>query len=299
MRVGFVGLGNQGAPMAHRIVAAGWECAVWARRPDAVDPFRDGPARVAESLPDLGRELDLLCCCVFDAAGTREVLFGPRSAARSMPRGAAIAIHSTVGPREAQDLAEDARRLGLDLIDAPVSGGAGRAAKGELVTMVGADTASWKRHLPVFEAFSSLVVNVGAVGAGQQAKLLNNAMLTAHLGIAHDAFEIAARLGLNRSALENVLLSGSGRSYGAEMLIAAEGMTGIARSQARPALSKDVRLLLEAVRDGAPGGAPETTVRSDALLLRAAQRTIERIEDLSLDPPTQFPVADCSTISFP
>ena len=209
--------------MAHRIVGAGFECALWARRPEAVAPFLDGPARVVESLPALGHELDLLCCCVFDAAGAWEVLFGPQGAAASMPPGAVIAVHSTVAPREVQELAENARRLGLDLIDAPVSGGAARAAEGELITMVGADTASWERYLPVFETFSSLVVNVGAVGAGQQAKLLNNAMLTAHLAIADDAFAIGDRLGLNRSALASVLLRGSGRSFGAEMLDSGRG----------------------------------------------------------------------------
>jgi 3-hydroxyisobutyrate dehydrogenase len=276
MRVGFVGLGNQGAPMAHRIVGAGFECALWARRPEAVAPFQDGPARLAGSLPDLGRELDLLCCCVFDAAGTREVLFGPEGAAASMPPGAVVAVHSTVAPHEIRDLAENARGLGLDLIDAPVSGGAAVAAEGELITMVGADTASWERCLPVFETFSSLVVKVGAVGAGQQAKLLNNAMLTAHLAIADGAFAIGDRLGLDRSALASVVLRGSGRSFGAEMLAAAGGMIGVARSPARSALGKDLGLLLAVLND-----APAATAGDDAELVAAARHTIDRIEALA------------------
>jgi 3-hydroxyisobutyrate dehydrogenase-like beta-hydroxyacid dehydrogenase len=153
---------------------------------------------------------------------------------------------------------------------------AARAAQGDLVTMVGADTAAWERCLPVFETFSSLVVRAGGVGAGQQAKLLNNAMLTAHLGIAADAFDIGDRLGVDRSALADVIARGSGRSFGAEMLVAHEGLTGVARSQARPTLGKDIRLLLELLDD-----APEAAIaESDAVLIPAARRTIHLIEAL-------------------
>ncbi len=275
LRVGFVGLGHLGTPMAQQIISAGWQCSVWARKPDAVDSFRKGFGRVAESLTDLGRDADLLSCCLFDADDTWDVLFAPGGAARSMPAGATIAIHSTIAPHEARALANDAHRLGLDLVDAPVSGGPDRAAMADLVTMVGADTGAWTRYVPVFEAFSSLVVHVGPVGAGQLTKLLNNAMLVAHLGIADDAFELAAQLGLDRSALARVLLQASGRSRGAELVVAADSGTGVTPTQAR-ALGKDVRLLTQVVHDGV--GYRGATAPTNGLLITTAQRTLDRMQ---------------------
>jgi 3-hydroxyisobutyrate dehydrogenase-like beta-hydroxyacid dehydrogenase len=194
-----------------------------------------------------------------------------------MRPGTAIALHATIGPGEARALAEAARSSRLELIDAPVSGGADRAAVGDLVTMVGADTGSWVRFLPVFETFSSLVLHVGAVGTGQLAKLLNNAMLAAHLGIADDALELADRLGLDRSSLAQVLQRGSGRSRGAALLVEAEGMLGIARSPAHRALGKDVRLLLELHDESAAGPEIDPADRP-ALLLPTARGALGRIE---------------------
>ena len=251
MRVGFVGLGDQGAPIAQRIVGAGFECAVWARRAEALDPFRDGPARIAASLRDLGEGLDLLGTCVFDAAGARQVLFGPDGAAAAMPRGSVIAVHSTVSPAEIREIAAEAADLGLRVLDAPVSGGAIKAARGELVTMVGGDARTLSECRPVFATFASQIVHLGDVGAGQKAKLINNAMLTAHIAVAADAFTLAAQLGLDRAALADVLRTGSGRSFGAEMVAATSGPQ-LAASQARPTLSKDVALLAELIAGNSP-----------------------------------------------
>jgi 3-hydroxyisobutyrate dehydrogenase-like beta-hydroxyacid dehydrogenase len=194
VRVGFVGLGSQGAPIAQRIAAGGFDTIVWARREQALEPFRDGPAAIADSLANLGKDLDLLETCVFDAAGTNEVLFGPNGAAHSMPRGAVIAVHSTVSPSEVREIAERANELGLRLLDAPVSGGGIKAAQGELVTMIGGDADVLAQCRPVFETFANLIVHLGAVGAGQQAKLINNSMLTANAAVAADAFDIADRI---------------------------------------------------------------------------------------------------------
>src|ERR1700722_15282253 len=116
VRVGFVGLGDQGAPVAHRIAAAGFDLVVWARRPQALEPFRAGPAKVANSLAGLGESVELLETCVFDAAGTQEVLFGPDGAAQAMTPGSIIAIHSTLSPAEVRALEAQAASRGLRLL---------------------------------------------------------------------------------------------------------------------------------------------------------------------------------------
>jgi 3-hydroxyisobutyrate dehydrogenase len=249
-RVGFIGLGSQGTPIAERIAHSGTvDTVVWARREEALAPFRDGPATVAASPAELGAGLDLLATCVFDAAGTREVLFGPDGAAHAMPPGGIIVCHSTVSPQEIADIGAQAAALGLVVLDAPVTGGALKAAAGELVVMVGGDEAAYRAALPVIATYSDLVVHLGPLGAGQQAKLLNNTVLSAHLAVAHDLFAVAAELGLDRAGLGQILTRGSGRSYGIELYLGAGSLAPMTGTPLLPALSKDVALL-GAVVDG-------------------------------------------------
>jgi 3-hydroxyisobutyrate dehydrogenase len=266
MRVGFVGLGSQGSPIAERIAKSGLcETVVWARRLEALAPFRDGPAVIADSLAELGAGLDLLATCVFDADDTREVLFGPGGAAHTMGPGAIVMCHSTVSPQEIQAIGRDAAdRFGLRVLDAPVTGGAPKAAAGELVVMVGGDEATYREVLPLLGAYSNLAVHVGPLGAGQQAKLLNNALLAAHIGIAHDLFDVARSLGLDTAALGQILRNGSGRSYGLDLFLNSGSLGPMSSSPMRPALTKDVELLVTLL-DGESEG---------AILLAPARRFI-------------------------
>jgi 3-hydroxyisobutyrate dehydrogenase len=266
MRVGFVGLGSQGSPIAERIAKSGlYETVVWARRLEALAPFRDGPAVIADSVAELGAGVDLLATCVFDAVDTREVLFGPGGAAHSMPADAIVMCHSTVSPQEIREIGrEAAERFGLRVLDAPVTGGAPKAALGELVVMVGGDEATYREVAPVIATYSNLAVHVGPLGAGQQAKLLNNALLAAHIGIAHDLFDVAANLGLDTEALGQILRNGSGRSYGLDLFLNFGSLQPMSNSPMRPALTKDVELLVSMLNGRSDG----------AILLAPAQRFI-------------------------
>ncbi len=261
MRVGFIGLGSQGTPIAERIADSGkFETVVWARREEALAPFRQGSATIADSVAELGTGLDLLATCVFDADGTREVLFGQGGAAHTMPTGAIVICHSTVSPQEITEISREAAdRFGLRVLDAPVSGGAPKAAAGELVVMVGGDEATYEEAAPVIATYSNLTVHLGPVGAGQQAKLLNNAVFAAHIALAHDLFDVGRRLGLDAAALGEILRSGSGRSYGLELFVNVGSLEPMTRSPLRPALTKDVELLtgmLEGWEEGATLLAP-------------------------------------------
>jgi 3-hydroxyisobutyrate dehydrogenase len=273
MKVGFVGLGNQGSPMAERIVAGGFDTTVWARSSEQLEHFLRGPARIAESLSDLGRGLDILGTCVFDARGTREILFGPAGVAASMPRGALIVCHSTMAPDDIVEIAATADTYGLRVLDAPVSGGRDKARAGELVIMAGGDAATLSQALPVLETFSDHVVHLGGVGAGQCAKLLNNALLAAHLTLADDALRLAEVLHVDPGALAEVLHNGSGRSYAVELLSASLSLRSIAQTQARPTLTKDVQLLERVVTDSQAG----------ASLRHAAAELVSRLDDIAQD----------------
>lgn len=148
------------------------------------------------------------------------------------------------------------RQTGSDsrVLDAPVSGGAPKAAAGELVVMVGGDEATYQEAAPVIATYSNLTVRVGPVGAGQQAKLLNNAVFAAHIGVAHDVFDVGRKLGLDAAALGQILRNGSGRSYGLDLFVNAGSIEPMKHSPLRPALTKDVDLLVHMLEGWEEGG---------------------------------------------
>jgi 3-hydroxyisobutyrate dehydrogenase-like beta-hydroxyacid dehydrogenase len=212
--VGFVGLGSQGGPMARRIVEAGFPLLLWARRPQALASFGDTQAESVDSLADLGARSDHVGVCVVDDAGVREVVGGLLPTMRA---GARIAIHSTVHPETCISLGKQAAERGVYIVDAPVSGGGPGAAAGTLTVMVGGDTAALDAARPVFGTFSSLIVHLGGIGAGQFAKLVNNSLMAANMALADAALGAGAALGVNRAALIELVNASSGRSYGFEV----------------------------------------------------------------------------------
>ena len=238
-RIGFIGLGSQGAPMAERIVAAGHSLTVWARRAEVLEPFLAAGASAAASVAQLGAQCDLVGICVVDDAGVAAIC---RQLIPAMRPGSLIAIHSTILPESAVALAAQCTERGIALIDAPVSGGAPAAAAGALTVMCGGSAAAFEAAKPVFECFGKLIVRVGGdVGAGQRAKLVNNALMAANMGLAHAALGAATALGIEREALVELIKQSSGRSFGFEVY--ARLPAPAAFSHGAALLVKDVNLL--------------------------------------------------------
>jgi 3-hydroxyisobutyrate dehydrogenase len=242
-RVGFIGLGGQGAPMARRIIEAGFPVTLWARRPETLAPFAGTAAETAGSARELGAAVDIACVCVLNDAGVEEVVTGADGLLAGMRPGTTIVVHSTVHPDTCVRLADHAAERGVTLIDAPVSGGAPQAAKGQLLVMTGGDREVVERARPVFETYGDPVVHLGPLGAGQRAKLINNTLLAANLGVAESAFELAARLGLDLGQLSVVLAHGSGGSFGAGLLGRGDFTLGSMSATVGSLLQKDVRIL--------------------------------------------------------
>ncbi len=241
LRAGFIGLGLIGTGMAQCIDRTGLPFAVWARRAEQMDAFE--PSKRRSSPAELGRDVDVVCLCVLDEAAVDAVVFGPEGLAEGLTPGALVVVQSTVSPGFVRGLAEKLAGQGVRVLDAPVSIGRGPSSEGELTVMVGGDPADVERARPVLESMGNLIV-LGEVGAGQQAKLVNNAMLTAHLGLASSALDVGEALGLDRAALAEVISASSGRS-GAMAMIAAGG-TGVANfagGSAHTLLKKDAFLL--------------------------------------------------------
>lgn len=236
--IGFIGLGSQGGPMARRIVDAGYPLLLWARRPESLEPYADTSARIAASVAELGQACDHVGVCVVDDAGVQEVCDELISV---MKQGSCIAIHSTVHPDSCKRLAAKAARRGIALLDAPVSGGGQGAAAGTLTVMVGGDAAIVEAARPVFETFAGLIVHLGDVGAGQSAKLVNNMLMAANMALAHHALASGAALGIDRSALADLIKASSGRSFGFEVY--ARMANPQAFNHGGKLLAKDVGLL--------------------------------------------------------
>jgi 3-hydroxyisobutyrate dehydrogenase len=246
-RVGFVGLGDQGAPIARRIVDAGLPTTLWARRAASLEPFASEPAAIAQSLVELGRTSEVIGVCVVNDADVRSVLLGPEGVVAGMAPGGVIAIHSTVHPDTCQEVAAAAAARRVSVIDAPVSGGGAAAAAGRLLVLVGGADDVVARARPVLSTFGDPVVHLGPLGSGLLAKLINNALMTAQLGLADDALRVGGSLGLDAAALGQALAHGSGGSF--SLGIRSRMPDGLGQFGAGGLLRKDVDILA-AVADG-------------------------------------------------
>jgi 3-hydroxyisobutyrate dehydrogenase len=244
MRVGFIGLGSQGGPMARRIIEGGFATTLWARRPASLEPFADTAAHIAATPAELAAASDLVCLCVVGEADIEEITNGEHGLLAGLKPDSVIAVHSTVHPNTCRALAKKAGSKGISVIDAPVSGGGPAAAEGHLMVMVGGAADVVERCRPVFETYGDPVVHLGELGTGQTTKLLNNLLFTANLGTAATALELAQSLGVAPERLVEVVSRSSGNSFA---LNAIGGIGGIDRLAplAGTLLQKDVRLIVD------------------------------------------------------
>lgn len=200
-RLGCIGLGNMGAPMAARLVDWPGGLVVYDVRGAAMAPLVDAGARAAVDIAGVAAA-DIISVTVLDDAQVRDVvteLAGHASA------GTIIAIHSTISDTTAAELASGLAPKGIHVIDAPVSGGAGAAQKGELATMVGAPRAIYERVKPVFKQWASLVIHAGDPGAGTRMKLARNMLTFTGFAAACEALSLAEAAGLDLQALGRVV----------------------------------------------------------------------------------------------
>ena len=200
-RLGYIGLGSMGAPMAMRL--AGWlgGLVVFDVRDEVMVPFADAGASVAGNLADVAAA-DIISVTVLNDAQVREVV---ADLAVHAARGTVIAIHSTIGDATAAGLAAELAPRGVHIIDAPVSGGAGAASTGELATMVGAPREIYERVKPVFKQWASLVIHAGEAGAGTRMKLARNMLTFTAFASACEAMTLAEAAGLDLQALGRVV----------------------------------------------------------------------------------------------
>lgn len=265
LRVGFIGLGSQGGPMARRIVDAGHPTTLWARRAATLEPFAGTGASVAASPAELARASDLVCVCVVDDAGVESVLTADDGVLAGLGEGGVIAVHSTVHPDTCRRLAAEAAGRGVRLVDAPVSGGGPAAAAGRLLVMAGGEQKDVDLCRPVFASYGDPIVHMGPLGSGQVAKLLNNLLFAANLATASTALGLGSALDVDPVRLAEVISHGSGASFALDRVASGSGTLDRIAAHAGGLLRKDVGLVADIA--AAAGAEPGAVLRAaDAAL---------------------------------
>jgi 3-hydroxyisobutyrate dehydrogenase-like beta-hydroxyacid dehydrogenase len=201
VKLGYIGLGKMGAPMAKRLVDWPGGLIVFDIRTEAMPPFAENGARLADSVADVA-EADIISITVLDDEQVREVVGALVTKAKP---GTVIAIHSTISDTTAVELAKQLEPQGIHVVDAPVSGGGRAAKKGELATMVGATDEAFALVERPFSLWASLVIHAGQPGAGTRMKLARNMLHYISFAAACEASKLAEKCGLNLQDLGQVV----------------------------------------------------------------------------------------------
>ena len=204
IRAGFIGLGNIGLPMAKRLVAGRLETTVHDVVADRMRELEAAGAHPARTPRELAAASDVIGICVRDDADVRDVVLSADGALAGAAAGSVIAIHSTVLPRTALEVAEAAASRGVGVVDACITGGAAGAAAGTLTIMVGGDAAHVERAAAFFACFARKVVHTGPLGTGCKVKLCNNLMTYLAWIAAYESMLLARAAGLPQETLEEV-----------------------------------------------------------------------------------------------
>jgi 3-hydroxyisobutyrate dehydrogenase-like beta-hydroxyacid dehydrogenase len=208
MNIGFIGLGVMGRPMALNLLRAGHALTVWGRRAESVRPLVEAGARAVPTPAALGGETDVVFTMVTAEADLKSVLLGADGAAAGMRPGSALIDMETISPSAAAALAHELGARGIDMLDAPVSGGPTGAEQGSLSIMVGGAWAVLERLMPLLKCLGRVIVHMGGHGAGQTAKACNQlALLVAAQGVA-EALTLARRSGIDPASVREVMLGG-------------------------------------------------------------------------------------------
>jgi 3-hydroxyisobutyrate dehydrogenase-like beta-hydroxyacid dehydrogenase len=249
LKLGYIGLGNMGAPMAKRLVEWPGGVMVFDIRAEAMTPLAEVGATLADSVADVATA-DIISVTVLNDEQVRDVVGELASNAKP---GTVIAIHSTIGPETAAELAEQLRPQGIHIADAPVTGGGSAAEKGELAVMVGADRDVYERIKPAFKQFASVVVHAGAPGAGTRMKLARNMLTFTSYAAACEAMKLAEAAGIDLQTFGRVVRHSDAQSGGPGAIIVREDMNQLtpghwlydAFTHTRGLGEKDLSLALE------------------------------------------------------
>ena len=214
-KLAFIGLGVMGFPMAgHLVTRGGHDVTVYNRsRAKAEAWIAKHKGRFAETPAKAVEGAEIAFSCVGDDPDLREVTVGPNGAFQKMARGADFVDHTTASAKVARELAVEARKRGFEFLDAPVSGGQAGAENGQLTVMVGGDAAAFERAQPVISHFAKATTLMGASGAGQLTKMVNQICIAGLVQALSEGLNFARKAGLDAKLVLDVISKGAAQSW--------------------------------------------------------------------------------------
>lgn len=255
MRVGFLGLGAIGTPMAAR-VARDHQLTVWNRTGDRATAFAARHGAAAAATPaELARAVDVIITCLPTSREVAEVIEGPDGLNQGMRSGMLLLDCTSGDPGTSRRLAAELAARGVEFADAPVSGGTNGAEAGTLTVMIGGDPAVVERARPVLQSFAARIQHVGPVGAGHAVKAVNNTLLATNIRAVGEGLAALARAGVAPGDALSVINTSSGRSFVSETLVPERVLTGAWPRTFRLALlDKDVHIALDLLAENGLDG---------------------------------------------
>ena len=212
-RIGFIGLGIMGKPMAHNLLKAGYSLTVYNRSDGPVEELVAAGAVAAASPQAVAANADVVVTIVTDTPDVQQVLLGENGVIHTIAHDAVVIDMSTISPTATREIASTVQEKGASMLDAPVSGGEGGAIAGALSIMVGGEEDVFNRCLPIFETLGKNIVHVGQSGAGQLTKLCNQiAVAVTNLAMS-EALIFGAKSGLDLKKMQNAIQGGAAGSW--------------------------------------------------------------------------------------
>jgi 2-hydroxy-3-oxopropionate reductase len=257
-QVGYIGLGIMGRPAALNLMNAGYPVRVWARRDESMVPLIDAGATACRSPADVAESADIVFTNVSDTPDVEEVLLGEQGVIHGARPGSVVVDMSTISPLATQRMAAVLEKKGVDMLDAPVSGGEQGAVSGTLSFMVGGKADVFDRVRPLFEVMGRNIVHCGDNGAGQVTKACNQIVITQTIAAVGEAFVFARKNGVDPARVREALLGG----FAGSRVLEAHGQRMIDHDF-NPGFKarlhrKDMRIVLETAAEigvGLPGAA--------------------------------------------
>jgi len=213
MKAGFIGIGQMGRHMSRRILEAGNELVVHDLNKEAVKPLLDKGARWADSPRLVAEQCRLVITCLPSPDSVKEVVLGAEGLKTGWKKDDIYIDMSTNSPTLIRKIAAEASKQGVSVLDAPVSGGTGGAAAGTLTIMAGGDQATLEKARPVLSAMGAGIFNVGGVGCGNIAKLVNNIIALACESITAEGFTLGVKAGIDPEVLCDIIKISTGNNW--------------------------------------------------------------------------------------
>ena len=217
MKIGFLGLGNMGGPMAHNLIKAGHQLTVFDLSEAAVASLVEAGASAAPSIAELARsDVEMIITMLPAAPHVKSVYLGEDGLLANVASQVRLIDSSTIDPMSAREVAAAAAENGNRMVDAPVSGGTGGATAGTLTFMVGGEQADFDAALPILQSMGKNIVHCGPTGNGQVAKVANNMLLAITMIGTAEAMNLGVALGMDPGVLAGIINTSSGRNWSSD-----------------------------------------------------------------------------------